>query len=150
MTDTKTLTQVAADNKRSVGMFGGKYSATMTTLFKDSQAFLACSNEQADRLSVSFAADWGKFEKQFTVEDTKLKLSKLSKNGNRNLTQTDVSKAKDVIDTPALSIAYIVMELDKLRKQGVLYQQLSGITLIPRLHNWLFQLTESDAEYMKE
>lgn len=106
---------VTLDGKPTLSALGnGRMSPAMNELWRDSQRLLGFTVEQAFVTAEALGREYGKVlsEGQVTI-----KYGKLSKDGYRSLGQTvDACKVKD---TPALMCGHICQQLDKLRKEGL-------------------------------
>jgi hypothetical protein len=100
--------------KPAIGEFGhGRYSATMAELFRDSQRLLGFSEAQAHVTASRLGIDLGRLSSGKV--DVTLGKS-VSKDGQRTLKETCSVKAPN---SWAMSIGYICVALDALRKQGL-------------------------------
>jgi len=98
----------------SIGEFGhGRYSATMAELYRDSQRLLGFSKGQAHVTASRLGIDLGRL----SAGKVDVTLGKsVSKDGQRTLKETCSVKAPN---SWAMSIGYICVALDALRKQGL-------------------------------
>lgn len=116
--------------------FSGKYRAYAENLANNAMNYFGCSVAQAQRLGDAFMADWGKL---VSKQDSEFKtiIGSISTNGDvsgRDIeTVTRSGKA-----SPAISIAKLVVEVEKCRKYGMLFKDTS-IGMVSTLNDWLFQ-----------
>lgn len=110
------------DTQVKYGSFSGRFSKFQQGLYADAQQLFAATEEQAHRLCLSFAADWGKCEKHFESEGTEFKMGSLSKDGEITLSESTVLKAKKIKASYAISIAKIRQEANKMLKLGVIFK----------------------------
>lgn len=118
------------------GSFSGKFGRFQEGFYKDCIQYFSATEEQAHRVCLAFAADWNACAASFQNEETAFKLGSLSEDGEINLSESTVSKAKKVLASPAISIAKIRQEINKILKLGVMYKECT-IPLMPSLELWL-------------
>lgn len=101
--------------KVTLGAFGdGKYSPAMKEVYKDSQRLLGFSKIQAHVTARQLGVDAG----QLNAGKVKIAYGKsINKDGFRTL--REITQAMKIRNTWAMSIGYILSELDVLRKQGL-------------------------------
>lgn len=120
---------IPAPQPHVVDFGNGRYSKIAWEYYRDAQRLLKLDDIVAEKAAKSFIADWGRANA--TVDS--IGIGKI--NGHGLATLREVSKAKGVHMTPALSIAKLMVALDDARKLGV--EEFSQLKLNQRLADWL-------------
>lgn len=131
----------APDSTIVFGKFSGKFSEFQQGLYNKAINYLEATEQQAHRLCCNFAADWGKFDSNFKFEHN-FNLGSVDKEGNMSVGEDTKGIKIKVACTPALSIAKLIQEVDKIRKYGFVYAEMR-IPLIERLEVWLRDVPDS-------